>query len=220
MDTRHFVQGWPGIPLFPGLDLPHMCTGPWLGFYPAGPWPPPLPLLAGAGTPAGFPSVFRPAYNCRPHMEPIGECLSKQTLVDRCGSWPHRRQVAAGWAQALRDLPPVSLLCQSSGLRTWALAQMKHLQPPGVSIDAKGASLVTSLRVVRIDPPGPLPGEKMARTTHSLLRTLMLAQGRMGRGRLGRTGSPLSVGATWMLVPGSLQVWAAHAALTPNPMVM
>lgn len=61
MDTRHFVQGWPGIPLFPGLDLPHTPTGPWLGLLS---WPSaPLPLLAGAGIPAGFPSIFRPTYN-------------------------------------------------------------------------------------------------------------------------------------------------------------
>lgn len=59
MDTRHFVQGWPGIPLFPGLDLPHTPTGPWLGL-PSWPSAPPLPLLAGAGIPAGFPSIFHP----------------------------------------------------------------------------------------------------------------------------------------------------------------
>lgn len=69
-------------------------------------------------------------------MEPIGECLSRQTLVDKCGSWPHRRQVAAGWAQAHTVLPPVPLLYQGSGLMMWALAQIKHLEPPGVSIDA------------------------------------------------------------------------------------
>lgn len=59
MDTRHFVQSWPGIPLFPGLDLPHTPTGPWLGL-PSWPSAPPLPLLVGAGIPAGFPSIFHP----------------------------------------------------------------------------------------------------------------------------------------------------------------
>lgn len=49
MDTRYFVQGWPGIPLFPGLGLPHMPTRPWLGLQlPSCPLAPTL-TLAGRG---------------------------------------------------------------------------------------------------------------------------------------------------------------------------
>lgn len=55
-------------------------------------------------------------------MEPIGVCLSRQTLVGKCGSWPHRRQVAAGLRDhiALTDLP-IPLLYRGSGLMMWAL---------------------------------------------------------------------------------------------------
>lgn len=74
-------------------------------------------------------------------MEPIGVSLSRQTLVDKCGSWPHRRQVAAGWAQACKtiDLPLIPLLCQGQWDHGVGFAQMKHLELPGVSIlQAKG----------------------------------------------------------------------------------
>lgn len=56
-------------------------------------------------------------------MEPIGICLSRQTLMDKCGSWPHRRQVAADSQDhiALTDLPPIPLLYQGSGFMIWAL---------------------------------------------------------------------------------------------------
>lgn len=111
--------------------------------------------------------------------------------------------------RSLTALPLIPLMYWGSGLMTRAL----HL-----GLLSKGAPWAfrchelrdgrknSSRNVVRKDPQGPLPG-KMARTTHSLLHTLMLAQNRLGRWRKGRMGSPLLVGARWMVGPESLQVW-------------
>lgn len=137
MDTRHFVQGWPGIPLFPGLDLPHAPTGPWLGL-PSWPSAPPLPLLAGAGIPAGFPSIFYPMCDIQLPSPQQGSSAgldgahwSKPLETDTSGQVWQLAPPQAGGSRlgpnlqdhiALIDLPLIPLLCWGgSGLTTWAL---------------------------------------------------------------------------------------------------
>lgn len=155
MDTRHFVQGWPGIPFFPGLDLPHTPTGPWLGL-PSWPSAPPLPLLAGAGIPAGFPasSILRVTYNCRAPQQGSSAGLdgahwSKPLKTDTSGQvWQLAPPQASGSRLgpnlqdhiALIDLPLIPLLCWGgSGAHDMGFAHMKHLELPRASIlRAKG----------------------------------------------------------------------------------
>lgn len=89
-------------------------------------------------------------------MEPIRVCLSRQTLVGKCDSWPHRRQVAAGSQDhiALTD----RLSSNTSAVPgQWAhdvgFAQVKHLElccKPG---DYRSSSS-NSLHALRIDPQG------------------------------------------------------------------
>lgn len=133
MDTGHFVQGWPGVPLFPDLDLTHMPSGPWLGLYPPT-WPlAPTLTLAGRGKDPSWLSQCLPPCiqlliptsgkpSSRLGWSPLMYAPLSRT-VDRCGSWPCYRQVAADWAHAhktmfLSDLPLIPLLCWGCGLVT------------------------------------------------------------------------------------------------------
>lgn len=68
-------------------------------------------------------------------MEPVGVRLSGQTRVDTCGSWPHRRQVAAG-SQDHTALASLTLLqylcCTGQWVQDVGFAQIKHLERPWV----------------------------------------------------------------------------------------
>lgn len=136
MDTRHFVRGWPGVPPFPDLDLTHMPSGPWLGLYPPS-WPlAPTLTLAGRGKDPSWLSQCLPPCvqllnrtagkpSSRLGWSPLAHALLSRA-VDRYGSWPRYRQVAADWAHAhktiiLSNLPLIPLLYWGSGLVTWAL---------------------------------------------------------------------------------------------------
>lgn len=95
----------------------------WDYSYLAGPWPPPLPLAGRGRDPSRLSQRLSSAVRtpAEPHsrgaqqawMEPVGVRLSRQTRVDTCGSWPHRRQVAAGSQDhtALASLTLLQYLC-------------------------------------------------------------------------------------------------------------
>lgn len=135
MDTRHFVQGWPGVSIFPDLDMSHMPSGPWLGLYrPSWPLAPTLTLAGRGKDPSWLSQRLPPSIHLlsptagkpsRLGWSPL-EYAPLSRAVDKHGSRPHHRQVAADWAHAhktafLSDLPLIPLLSWSRGLVTWAL---------------------------------------------------------------------------------------------------
>lgn len=132
MDSRHFVQGWPGIPLFPGLDLP--TPPPGLGWdYLAGPQPHPYPCWQGQGSQLAFlaSSILCTTYNCRAPQQGNSAGLdgahwSKPLETDTSGQVWQLAPPQAGGSRlgpslqdhiALIDLPLIPLLCQGQ----WAL---------------------------------------------------------------------------------------------------
>lgn len=123
------LKAGPGSHSSQALTCLHTSTGPWLALLlPSWPLAPTLTLAGRARDPSWFSQHLPTA---EPHsreaqqawMEPIRVCLSRQTLVGKCDSWPHRRQVAAGSQDhiALTDLHPIPLLYRDSGLMMWAL---------------------------------------------------------------------------------------------------